>query len=260
MGENIDFFSSFASQSSRALIWNKKFTEVIQRIRGCTLQKITATEDGSLILGVYKPGDNRTSVCLSIAKAKPGATLLTTRPPAQSKPNSFVQVARKHLVGQFVRYAYASLDPCLLVIEFAHREIPGKGTEGEGEGEGAENAKEELASILVLDVDSKPPRLCISVRHNTVPKRYAGEFSKSEALASPTHNSNASQTQSLDGALEISPTINSAFFESLCEWSLDQTKTKRRATLQARCSPLTFSPLPQGEDAGLHARGRVESP
>lgn len=235
-----DFFAPHAALSSRLAIWNKRLGHALQRLsQGCSLQKISATDDGYLILSVYKPGDDRSAVLLSIRRGEAGLVLTHTKPPAQSKPSSLVQLARKHLQGRTVKAVYASLEPVAVVIEFHPPRSPAPGlehTEEKGGGKASDatpnafrskeekisarrKAKEEAddADCLILDLDARPARICVARKLDTVPDRYS---QLREAFAG----------------------TDAPMFESLCEWSLDWTKTKRRPTFDVPLLPFCVLP------------------
>jgi predicted ribosome quality control (RQC) complex YloA/Tae2 family protein len=238
-----EFFAPHAALSSRLAIWNKRVGEALLRLKqGCALQKISATDDGYLVLGVYKPGDDRSSVLLSIRRGEAGLALTHVKPPAQNKPGSLVQMARKHLQGRTVLAAYASLDPVAVVIEF---NPPRPGAESQEDSLLAENpfrskeervsarrkAKEEgdYADCLILDLDARPARICVARKLYVVPDRYSHIREAFAGTGSP-------------------------MFESLCEWSLESTKTKRRPTFDVPLLPYCVLPsalegLPQPASA-----------
>ena len=188
------FFQDQALVAARLSIWNKKFAAALARVQGTTLQKIAASDEGYLVLNVYKPGDDRTSVLVSVRKNEPGIECSLSKPPSQQKPNSIVQVARKYLVGRRVMVAYASLAPVAVVLEFDS--IP---ENSDLTPEEQDNAPD----CLVLDLESRPPRVSVAKKYAEVPLRYK------------------------QVAEHFAPFQD--FFESVCEWSLDATKTKRRA-------------------------------
>lgn len=185
------FFQDYAPVFARLAIWNRKFGPVLARLEKTQLQKVTASDEGFLTLSVYKPGDDRSAVVLSIRKGESGVTLSDVKPPSQPKPNAIVQVIRKYLAGRRVKYAYASLSPVALVIEFdlAPEETDKDIIDG--------------PDTLILDLDAKPARVVVARKMTGVPTRYAHVAANFDA--------------------------DDDFFESFCEWSLDSTKTKRRA-------------------------------
>src|SRR2546428_285652 len=61
------------------------------------------------------------------------------------------------------------------------------------------------SQCLILDTASKPSRLLLAKKYSTLPERYQKDFKHS-----------FSETDQ--------------FFESLCEWSVEKTKTKMRAS------------------------------
>lgn len=198
------FFQDFAPLFARLAIWNRKFGPVAARLDGAQLQKVAASDDGFLSLGVYKPGDDRSSVILSIRKGESGCLLSDVKPQSQPKPNAIVTVIRKYLTGRRVRFTYASLSPVAFIIEFAEPH--------------SENDTEILAGpdTLILDLDHKPARIVVAKKMIGVPQRYdhvAASFSQSDL-----------------------------FFESFCEWNLDSTKTKRRASFETPLLTYSFMP------------------
>gem|GEM_PF-693666 len=217
-----DFFAPHAALGARLAIWNKRFEGALTRLAGCTLQKITATDDGLLVMGVYRPGDDRSSVVLSIRRGEAGPAITATRPPAQNKPNSLVQMARKHLQGRSLQYVYASLDPVAIVLEFYPPRLnPDAEPDEADEKKGRRKQKEEddYADALILDMEARPARLVVARRHEGVPERYAGVAGLAEAFGP-----------------------HDKFFESLCEWTLENTKTKRRATFERPLLPYCAVP------------------
>jgi predicted ribosome quality control (RQC) complex YloA/Tae2 family protein len=189
-----EYLKRLAPQFARLGIWNGKFAPVQERLLGASIQKITASDEGFVCLSVYKPGDDRSAVVLSIRKSDPGIFLSHTRPKPQLQPNSFVQIARKYIIGRRIRYAYCSVDPVCFFIECE----PPHQSQDTGE----------LPDTIVLDLESKPARVLIAKKHVGVPSRY----------------SQVNEGQKWAG--------NDEFYESLCEWSLELTKTKRRASFE----------------------------
>jgi predicted ribosome quality control (RQC) complex YloA/Tae2 family protein len=189
-----EYLKRLAPQFARLGIWNGKFAPVQERLLGASIQKITASDEGFVCLSVYKPGDDRSAVVLSIRKTDPGIFLSHTRPKPQMQPNSFVQIARKYIIGRRVRYAYCSVDPVCFFIECE----PPHQSQDSGE----------IPDLIVLDLESKPARVLIAKKHVGVPTRYA----------------QVNDCQRWTG--------NDEFYESLCEWSLELTKTKRRASFE----------------------------
>lgn len=204
----LPFFAPHAALQARLPIWNKRWAEVLLRLRACSVQKISATDDGLLVLSVYRPGDDRSSVVLSIKRNDAGVALTHTKPPAQNKPNSLVQMARKHLQGRTLARVYASLEPVAVVLEFnPPRPDPEAEAERErGSARKREREENDWADALILDLDARPARLCVARKLEGVPDRYAT-------------------------LREVFP-AGADFFESLCEWSVETTKTKRRATFE----------------------------
>ncbi|NBO39527.1 DUF814 domain-containing protein [bacterium] len=199
------FFQDLAPQWAQLGLWQKKFTTAFERLRNSTVQKISASDDGFLLLNIYKPAAPREPILFSIQRTGSGMSVATARPQSQSKPNSVVQVARKYLQGRRVQQVLLSVHPVAVVIEFAPP------------GDNFEDAKDwpsDAPDCLVLDLDSRPARICVARKHSNVPERYADQCS--------------------DFA------VGDFFYESACEWSLDNTKTKRRATFT---QPLVFSCL-----------------
>lgn len=187
-------------------IWTKKFAQPFLRLQNTALQKISATDTGELILFVYKPQDDRSLVVLSMKKGDSGITLTKSRPVTLKQPNSFVQISRKYLQGRKISSVYASISPICIIISFS---MP------------LENGNNLLAheapDTLILDLDAKPPRLILAKKYSSVPERYAKECGKNFSSGEE-------------------------FYESWCEWSEENTKTKRRA---AFLFPLVgYCPLP----------------
>lgn len=199
------FFQDFAPLYARFAIWNKRFAPSCVRLKNTQLQKASATDDGLLILTVYRPGDDKSAVVMSIRKSDAGVILTHDKPQTQPKPNAIVQVIRKYLLGRRISFVYASLNPVALVIEFASS---------------PDITDPELKNgpdALILDLDSKNPRICVAKRFNEIPKRYDDKAANFQ--------------------------IGDVFFESFCEWDLQSTKTKRRATFDVPL--LLYSPMPR---------------
>lgn len=193
-----DFFKKLAPQFARMGIWHTRFAPVQHRLLGASLQKMTASDEGYVCLAVFKPGDDRTAVILSLRRQDPGVLLTHNKPQPQLQPNSFIQIARKYLVGRRVVGAYASIEPSCFFMTFAP-----------GLGKAQLEDQSEAPDSLILDLDTKPARVIIARTHLSVPERY-------RSCVSSAWSSDQSQS----------------FFESYCEWSLDGTKTKRRATFE----------------------------
>lgn len=189
-----EYVKRLAPQFARLGIWNSKFAPVQDRLLGVSIQKITASDEGFVCLSVYKPGDDRSAVVLSIRKSDPGILLSHTRPKPQLQPNSFVQVARKYFLGRRVRFAYCSVDPVCFFIEC---EPPHRSEDST-----------EIPDLIILDLETKPARVLIAKKHEGVPARYT-QVNESKRWSS-----------------------SDTFYESLCEWSLELTKTKRRASFE----------------------------
>ncbi|MBX9702869.1 MAG: hypothetical protein K2X39_01825, partial [Silvanigrellaceae bacterium] len=175
-------------------IWTRKFAQPLSRLIGTTLQKMIASDQGAVVLNVYKPGDDRSVILLSIKKGESGIWKSHTKPSTQSKPNSFVQISRKYLLGRKIKYAYALISPISVVIEFEEPFF--KNSQDEKELHAGPNA-------LILDLDAKPPRVVLCKKYSCVPERYQKE------------------TKDFENSMN--------FFESWCEWSEEITKTKKRA-------------------------------
>lgn len=169
-------------------IWTKKFAATLKRLQDTKIQKITASASGELILSVFKPNDDKSLVILSMTQGASGIFSSHVKPVTLDKPNSFVQIARKHISGKRVLSCYLTISPICVVVELTDR----------GEQE---------PNCLILDLDNKPPRLVLGRKTIEVPERYESEF----ALAFPHRE---------------------AFFESFCEWTIQNTKTKRRACFE----------------------------
>lgn len=166
-------------------IWTKKFAPSLLRLQDTKIQKITASEAGELILSVFKPGDDKSTVVLSMTPGQSGLFTTKIKPQSLDKPNSFVQMARKYITGKRVLSCYLTVSPIAIVIDLNDRQ-------------------EQEPNCLILDLDHKPPRIVLAKKSDHVPERYQKEF-----------------------ASTFSP--GEFFFESFCEWSAENTKTKRRA-------------------------------
>lgn len=189
------FFQETAPTVARLAVLNRKFGVTLDRLRGCTLQKVSASDEGYVILHVYRPGE-RSVVVFSIRAGHSGVILEDIKPVSQQSPNAFVQIARKYLLGRRIVNGYALMSPSGLVLEFSppSSDHPERETLLEG------------PDCLVLDLDTRPVRVCLTKKWDTVPQRYGHVASHFSA--------------------------GSDFFESFCEWSLQNTKTRRRATFE----------------------------
>lgn len=193
-------------------IWTKKFSTPLHRVIQTSLQKITASEHGQLILSVYKPGDDKSTVLLSMKKGESGISTTHLKPIPLKQPNSIVQIARKYIQGRKIISAYATINPITIIIEFGE---PNKNLENVSEILEGPNS-------LILDLDAKPPRIILAKKFYGVPERYKA-----------------------DCAHFFAP--QEAFFESWCEWSEENTKTKKRACF---LSPLVeYCPMPAMTEA-----------
>lgn len=189
------FFQELGPQWARLGLWNKKLSAVFERLRNSTVQKISASDEGFLVLNLYKPNAPRDPALISIQRTGSGVSLGSARPVSQPKPNSIVQVARKYLQGRRIQQVLLSTEPVAVIIEFA----PPSGKLLE------ENTwTDDSPNCLIVDLDARPARVCVATKLPQVPQRYADQCSGFEN--------------------------GGDFFESHCEWSLENTKTKRRAT------------------------------
>ena len=182
------------SHVAQLVLWTKKFAKPLFRSLNTNLQKISATDRGELLLSIYKPQDDRSLLVLSMKKGESGVSLTHSRPVTLKQPNSFVQMARKYIQGKKIIAAYASISPICLIFELAHY----------GGSEEDVHAHEDSPNAIILDLDHKPPRLILAKKTLGVPSRYEKECAKN-----------------------FLPSDN--FFESWCEWSEENTKTKKRA-------------------------------
>jgi predicted ribosome quality control (RQC) complex YloA/Tae2 family protein len=207
--ELLRFFQENNTGYAALSMWQRKYSAILSRLQGTTLQKVSASDEGFLSLGVYKPGDDRSVVVFNIQKQGAGVSLEKSRPASQAKPNGMVQILRKYLLGRRIVSTWCSLRPVTLGMEFSP---PSQGSPD----------FENLASgpdILLIDLDTRPARICLVKKHREVPNRYG-------------HVSHAFKNSELD------------FFESFCEWSLDATKTKHRPTFAEPLITFSFlSPL-----------------
>ena len=181
---------------ARLGIWNRLFQAPSQRLRRVTLQKIAATEAGQLVFSVYRPGDDKSVVIFDLSPPKPGIKISMVKPTMQQKPNTLVQLCRKYIGGRRVTSVSFSSAPAAFIIEFSALAYEPETKEDKELAEGPRH--------LIFDLESRPARLCLAKKWLQIPTRYK-EFSAAFENDVP-------------------------FFESFCEWSLDATKTKRRAT------------------------------
>ena len=208
------FFQDLAPQWARLALWQKKFGQAFDRLRGSTLQKISASDDGFLTLNLYKPSASREPVLINIQRTGSGISVSPVRPQSQPKPNSIVQVARKHLQGRRIEQVTMSLNPVLVVIEFAAGSPAEQPTPSKH--------SEDPPNCLILDLDHRPARVCVATQHTAVPQRYQSQCTGFN--------------------------LGDLFFESHCEWSLENTKTKRRACLTHPVILSCLLPLPQQQE------------
>lgn len=187
------FFQEMAPTIARLSVLNRKFASVLDQVRGAVLQKISASDEGYLMLHVFRPGE-RHLVILTIRAGQGGVVLEEVKPVSQPRPNSFVQLARKYMLNRRIEAAYAIMAPTGLVFEFSKP----SGTHPDRE------ILEDGPDAIILDLDARPCRVCLARRTSKVPDRY-GHVAE-----------NFLQGQD--------------FFESFCEWSLQNTRTKRRPT------------------------------
>lgn len=159
------------------------------------MQKITASDANELILFVYKPQDDKSLVVLSVKKGDSGLFTTHTKPTPSVKPNSFVQIARKYLQQRRIFSTSANTNQTIAIIELfpVNHDHPAADEINAG------------PDCIILDLESRPPRLVIAKKHLSVPDRYQKECQE-----------------------KFNP--GDLFFESWCEWSTESTKTKRRAT------------------------------
>lgn len=197
------FLRKMAPVFARLSIWHGRFWSMQNRVNGAFLQKITASDEGYLTLSLYRPGDDRTALVISLRRDDAGVMLTHTRPKPQAQPNSFVQVARKYLLRRPIVRAFASMEPIGFFLEFA----PSQGSDLKPAGKG------EAPGMLLVDLESKPARVAVACSYSEVPERY-----RSNVMHWPPHT---------------------PFIESFCEWTLDATKTKRRATFER--APVFYS-------------------
>lgn len=199
------------SNIAQLAIWTRKFSGPLHRAMNTSLQKITASEHGQLILSVYKPGDDRSTILLSMKVGESGISTTHLKPLPLKQPNSIVQIARKYIQGRKVSAAYATLSPICIILELSEVSKQVKNFDEINEG----------PNSLILDLDKKPPRIILAKKYLSIPERYKAECEKNFS-------------------------INDSFFESWCEWSEENTKTKRRACFTFPL--IAYCPLPQSEN------------
>lgn len=201
------FFQELAMGYASVSMWQRKYAHILHRIQGAALQKISASDEGFLSLAVYKPGDDRSVVVCSIQKHGAGIQLEKAKPVSQPKPNAMVQLLRKYLQGRRIVSAWCSLKPMVVGFSFAPPSPESPDREALLEG----------PDSLILDLDCRPARICLTKHHKDVPNRYG-------------HVGHAFKGTEIP------------FLESFCEWSLDSTKTKHRATFEHPLATLSFLP------------------
>ena len=199
------------SNIAQLAIWTRKFSGPLHRAQNTSLQKITASEHGQLILSLYKPGDDRSTVLLSMKKGESGISTTHLKPLPLKQPNSIVQIARKYIHGRKIISSYAAMSPICIILEFGE---PNKQLENYDE-------ILEGPNVLILDLDSKPPRIILAKKYDKIPNRYVTDCGNHFSQGEP-------------------------FFESWCEWSEDNTKTKKRACFLYPI--ISYCPMPQPEE------------
>ncbi len=199
------------SNIAQLAIWTRKFSGPLHRAQNTSLQKITASEHGQLILSLYKPGDDRSTVLLSMKKGESGISTTHLKPLPLKQPNSIVQIARKYIHGRKIISSYASMSPICIILEFGE---PNKQLENY-------NEILEGPNTLILDLDAKPPRIILAKKYDKIPTRYITDCGNHFSQGEP-------------------------FFESWCEWSEDNTKTKKRACFFYPI--ISYCPMPQPEE------------
>lgn len=198
------------SNIAQLAIWTKKFSIPLHRCLNSSLQKITSSEHGQVILSLYKPGDDKSAVLLSMKKGESGISTTHIKPLPLKQPNSIVQIARKYIQGRKIISAYATMSPIGVVLEFSE---PNKKIDNFDEINQGPNT-------LILDLDHKPPRIIIAKKYQLMPQRYIAD------CANNFSNGND-------------------FFESWCEWSEENTKTKKRACFLTPF--IAYCPMPISE-------------
>ncbi len=208
------------SNIAQLAIWTRKFSGPLHRAQNTSLQKITASEHGQLILSLYKPGDDRSTVLLSMKKGESGISTTHLKPLPLKQPNSIVQIARKYIHGRKIISSYAAMSPICIILEFGE---PNKQLENYDE-------ILEGPNVLILDLDSKPPRIILAKKYDKIPNRYVTDCGNHFSQGEP-------------------------FFESWCEWSEDNTKTKKRACFLYPI--ISYCPMPQPEE---NIEKKIEEP
>jgi predicted ribosome quality control (RQC) complex YloA/Tae2 family protein len=194
-----EYLRSLAPLFARLNVWGPRFAPAQHRLTGTSLQKMTASDDGYVCLAVYAPGDDRSAAVMSIRPQDPGVLLSHSKPKPQIQPNAFIQIARKYLVGRRIRWVHCSIEPTCFFIELEpvrHQASPSN-----------RDTEQDSPDTIILDLGCKPARLIIARKHREVPDRYQSVVTAHW----PT---------------------NHVFYESYCEWTVDTTKTKRRATFE----------------------------
>lgn len=198
------------SNIAQLAIWTRKFSGPLHRSINASLQKITASEHGQLILSVYKPGDDRSTVLLSMKKGESGISTTHLKPLPLKQPNSMVQITRKYIQGRKIVAAYATMSPITIILEFGEVTKQIENFEEINQG----------PNSLILDLDCKPPRIILAKKYETMPSRYVTECGNHFSHGEP-------------------------FFESWCEWSEENTKTKKRACFLFPFISYCPMPLPE---------------
>ena len=140
-----------------------------------------------------------------------GLSTTHLKPLPLKQPNSIVQIARKYIHGRKIISSYAAMSPICIILEFGE---PNKQLENYDE-------ILEGPNVLILDLDSKPPRIILAKKYDKIPNRYVTDCGNHFSQGEP-------------------------FFESWCEWSEDNTKTKKRACFLYPI--ISYCPMPQPEE------------
>jgi hypothetical protein len=194
------FFKNMQSQWSQLVLWQKRLDPGLFKLNGAQIQKMTSSDDGMFYLTLYQPG-KKSVLLLKIQQKEVGASFVQAKPSdSNARPNSLVQICRKYIQGGRIQSVFFSWDPIAFVVVVQPKPN--------------DSVKEGNPFAIVLDLEGKPPRLCFCEIHKSVPQRYLDQW------------------KGFKEAGEV--------FESLCEWSTDQTKTKRRLAFGTSLVGLAF--------------------
>src|SRR4051812_20969604 len=113
-----------------------------KNFKGAQVQKIFALDTAGVILSLYSAKVDRIHVVLSIKKNGVSFESLTAKPQSSPSPNSFLQLARKHLLNQKINSIYSNVAHDIFIVEFADFF--------------SDNIQDQARPCLILDGGTKP--------------------------------------------------------------------------------------------------------